>query len=544
MLRPLHRLADRLAAAFGVAPAARETILTGMMAHQAKDAPAYWLQLLLSMGLASLGLALGSTAVIIGAMLISPLMGPVVDLSMGFAIGSPYLTIRSFSRLAGSIIAVVAGGALIALALPFHEMTPQILSRIHPNVLDLAIAIFCALAAAFTTVRSGAATSATAAGTAVGIALVPPLCVAGYGLGVGKWTVAGGASLLFTANVCAILLFAGLVFLALGFGSLDVQGLERAALVEARASRPTVRVARWLGSLFAGRYSILWRLLVPVALVAVVFVPLLRALSEVSWQVRVRADVESVLKRAAQEAVQTTTRVEGRVVTVQLVIVGSTDDAHTLETALHDRLASIRGGLDAHVRVIAVPDATLVEETEGRLSPPVVTAAPATASDIRRRLDDILRAEWPAKGAGTLDGWSLALGSGQAPARVTVVHRGDALGPVAEELLAHRLLAAGGPVVIADVPLPVDELRASPAEATMWLQTLHHAIEASAIVPTLRLCVGLPSARSLHRVAGGSARLAEARGLLQSLPSDRVDAVESERWSLRIVEGPCAADAQ
>ena len=88
-------------------------------------------------------------------------------------------------------------------------MTRALTTRTSPTALDLLVAVFCAIAAAYAQVRSGSDTTATAAGTAIGIALVPPLCVVGYGLGTRSREIASGAALLFTANLCAILLFAG-----------------------------------------------------------------------------------------------------------------------------------------------------------------------------------------------------------------------------------------------------------------------------------------------------------------------------------------------
>ena len=83
---PLALLQDRIAAAFGIQPADREAIVRAMLERSGRESAGYWLQLLLAMGIASLGLVLGSTAVVIGAMLISPLMGPIIELGMGLAL--------------------------------------------------------------------------------------------------------------------------------------------------------------------------------------------------------------------------------------------------------------------------------------------------------------------------------------------------------------------------------------------------------------------------------------------------------------------------
>src|SRR5579885_2281897 len=127
----------RVATALGVEQSARAYTVVTMMRNNQRRAPGYWIQLTLAMGIATVGLVLNSTAVVIGAMLVWPLMGPIVELGMGFAVGSPLLT----------------------LALPFHEVTTEIAARTAPTALDLLVAIFCALTAAYTTVRPASDTT-------------------------------------------------------------------------------------------------------------------------------------------------------------------------------------------------------------------------------------------------------------------------------------------------------------------------------------------------------------------------------------------------
>ncbi|MBA3891063.1 MAG: DUF389 domain-containing protein, partial [Gemmatimonadaceae bacterium] len=215
-----------LAAALDLTPESRAGTVVAMLQSNARRAPGYWLQLTLSMGIATLGLVLGSTAVVIGAMLVSPLMGPIIELGMGFAVGSSLLVIRSFIRVFMSVVWVIVSAAMITVLLPFHEVTSEIASRTAPTALDLILAAFCALTAAYTTVRVAADTTAAAAGTAIGIALVPPLCVTGYGVGTGSVAIASGAGLLFTANFSAIVVLAALSFVLLGSNDVDAGPLE------------------------------------------------------------------------------------------------------------------------------------------------------------------------------------------------------------------------------------------------------------------------------------------------------------------------------
>ena len=126
--------------------------------------------------------------------------------------------------------------------------------------------ILCAISAAYTTVRPGSDTTSTAAGTAIGIALVPPLCVVGYGIGTSARPIWSGAALLFTANFCAILLFAVICFLTLGYGAVSSTELERAEL-ERQGSGPIRRVIRTIQVFFGLRYGRLFRVLMPLVLV-------------------------------------------------------------------------------------------------------------------------------------------------------------------------------------------------------------------------------------------------------------------------------------
>ena len=117
----LRKPRERLAAIVGVTPDARIATVRAMVARHGKDRIGYWLPLILSMGIATYGLVLGSTGVVIGAMLVSPLMGPLVEIGMGLAVGSPLLVLHSTLRTAASLGVVIGLSALLTLFLPYHE---------------------------------------------------------------------------------------------------------------------------------------------------------------------------------------------------------------------------------------------------------------------------------------------------------------------------------------------------------------------------------------------------------------------------------------
>jgi uncharacterized hydrophobic protein (TIGR00271 family) len=192
---------DRLLALLRVSVESRSKLVAAMLERNAVESTSYWLQLVVSVGIATLGLVVGSGAVIIGAMLVAPLMGPILGLAMGLACGSPFLVVRAVLRILTSVAVAVGGAGLFVFALPFHELNDEIVARTAPTALDLATAAFCAVAGFYATLRPGSDTSTTAAGTSISISLVPPLCAAGYGLGTANPSVATGASLLFLTNL-------------------------------------------------------------------------------------------------------------------------------------------------------------------------------------------------------------------------------------------------------------------------------------------------------------------------------------------------------
>ncbi|WP_239026850.1 TIGR00341 family protein [Geomonas oryzisoli] len=185
----------------------------------------YYVMLILAAVIALLGLLLNSVAVVIGAMLISPLMGPIISASLSFTIGDLALVRRTFRTLGTSIALTVAVSALITLVSPLKEPTAEILSRVRPNILDLFIAALSGVAGAVAlcTKRNYLITST---GVAVATAVIPPLSVAGYGLGTWQPMLALGGFLLFFTNFVAIILSSDIVFFIMGFRTSHVEASQ------------------------------------------------------------------------------------------------------------------------------------------------------------------------------------------------------------------------------------------------------------------------------------------------------------------------------
>ena len=181
-------------------------------------APRYAFMIVMSCGIATLGLLQNSAAVIIGAMLISPLMGPIIGLGMGLAT----FDLRSIREALATLLAGVGLALTISVLIvwmsPLKAATSEILARTEPTFFDLLVAVFSGLAGAYATVtRKGE----TIVGVAIATALMPPLAVVGYGIAVANWNVAGGAAFLFMTNLLAIALSVTIVARLYGFGGSD-----------------------------------------------------------------------------------------------------------------------------------------------------------------------------------------------------------------------------------------------------------------------------------------------------------------------------------
>lgn len=537
-------LTDRIAAKFGISPAEREQTVGGMLASGRGTSGGYWLQLLTAMFIATLGLVLGSTAVVIGAMLVSPLMTPIINLGMGLAIGSPVLVVRSAIRFAASSAVVVGGAAVVVLVLPVREVTSEISSRTSPTALDLAIASCCAVAGIYAAVRAGSDTTSTAAGTAIGIALVPPLCVVGFGLGIGIGRIAAGAALLFTANFCAIVLVSVLGFLLFGFGSVPVAALERAHAEAFEPTRLSGRIARRLNMFFASRASRVVRIVMPFALVLLVFVPLRSALGEVAWEVRVRSAVQEALRGVAAETVQSQVRIEDHKVSVRIVVIGNAETARRIRSSLHERIDRVAPKTKVSVEVLAVPDSDALARAESaaRDTPvaplpgaPVWSAArPVMAA--RDELEHVLEA-WPAEACGPLLAWNVAFPRDAAEMTVTVVHVGAPLGPAASDVLSRAIERAGGDRArINDVALSPVPIEHDVGRGAEWLvsvaRELTRAGDVGARVEAPFACIALPERGESIDVAAS---------VLRQHPRASITSRSGERWSFRWSTSPCPA---
>lgn len=183
----------------------------------------YFFLVVLSGAIATLGLINDSPAVIIGAMLVAPLMSPILGIGLGSITADPKLAQNSLTALIRGAILSILLAALLTLSnvyLPFApsllEIPKEVLGRTQPTPNDLMIALAGGLAAAYS--LSQPHLSAALPGVAIATALMPPLATIGIGIALGRWDIAGGASLLFLTNAVTIAFAATLVFFLEGFG--------------------------------------------------------------------------------------------------------------------------------------------------------------------------------------------------------------------------------------------------------------------------------------------------------------------------------------
>lgn len=165
--------------------------------------------------LASIGLDTNSPAVIIGAMLISPLMSPIQGIGFGLATQDRELFLKALRNFVIAVVSALGTSFLYFKVSPLAEPTTELMARTHPNLLDVFIAIFGGVAGMVATSRSQIAVAIP--GVAIATALMPPVCTAGFGLATGNWQIFLGASYLFLINAFFISLANYLVTIYLDF---------------------------------------------------------------------------------------------------------------------------------------------------------------------------------------------------------------------------------------------------------------------------------------------------------------------------------------
>ncbi|MEM7590687.1 MAG: TIGR00341 family protein [Cyanobacteria bacterium P01_A01_bin.83] len=177
----------------------------------------FYILLGLSGVIATLGLLANSVAIIIGAMIIAPLIGPITGIAYATTVANRRLLRRSFLTLITGVLFTVFISFLMALLVGLKSVTPEILARTNPTLIDLVIALAAGAAGAFANTRRRIADALP--GVAIAVALVPPLSVIGIGLALRNGSLSFGAAVLFVTNLTGII-FSGVIILLLqSYGS-------------------------------------------------------------------------------------------------------------------------------------------------------------------------------------------------------------------------------------------------------------------------------------------------------------------------------------
>lgn len=189
--------------------------LFSILRENSKVTSSYLVLMALSTLIAAFGLFGNSSPVIIGAMILAPLMSPIISLAMGVLRQEQDLIKDSLITIAFGLLIGYAFAVLITWITPLKTPNSEMIARIRPNLLDLGVAAASGVAGAYAHAKKEVAK--TLAGVAIAVALVPPLAVSGIGLGWGDWPIFFGALLLLGTNLAGMVLAGALTFLFLGF---------------------------------------------------------------------------------------------------------------------------------------------------------------------------------------------------------------------------------------------------------------------------------------------------------------------------------------
>ena len=176
----------------------------------------YFITLTVANLIALIGLIMNSNPVIIGAMLISPLMTPILDIGFAFITGDDTIWKKGVRKIVWSVTLTIIIAAFITYLSPLKDITNEILARTKPNLYDLVVAFLAGFAGA-TAICTKKNYLTVVPGVAIATAVIPPLSVAGFGLGIGNYQILIGGFFLFFTNFVAIIFSTGTVFYLYGF---------------------------------------------------------------------------------------------------------------------------------------------------------------------------------------------------------------------------------------------------------------------------------------------------------------------------------------
>jgi uncharacterized hydrophobic protein (TIGR00271 family) len=321
---------------------------------------------------------------------------------LALASGDLYLAIKAIANVAASMSLAIAFSAFIVWLLPFHSVTSEILARTNPTLLDLGVAIFSGLAGSVAVCRFGGGEGVTTLpGVAIAVALKPPLCTIGFGLGIGANTrIMGGAGLLFLTNLVAIVASAFVVFLVTGMNAPEVRAeMENSRkgefLAQALSRGSLSRALRNGGQLK-------WRILMMVVLLGDIALPLRSAFMQVAGEAAVRGAIQDVVKQLLPPGALVTQQVEvGRdSVAVRLISTRVVPEEKIRDA---EREIERRSGRKTVLTVASIASQSELAVLMQRIATPSqpTPVAPQTLDEVHHevinRIKPILSDVWPAE---------------------------------------------------------------------------------------------------------------------------------------------------
>jgi uncharacterized hydrophobic protein (TIGR00271 family) len=301
-----------------------------VMNNGAQPGVNYFVLIVLSCIIATLGLLLNSGAVVIGAMLVAPLMSPILAFSLGLVLGDVRLIRLSIEAVFKGVASAIIIAVFIGVLSPFKELTGEIMARTQPTLLDLAVALASGMAGAYALARKDV--SAALPGVAIAAALMPPLGTVGLGLALGDARVAGGAFLLFVTNIAAISLAGVLVFVLLG--------------IRPQTWRPEARRQIWRG------------LIGFILLLVVIAIPLAVIMGGIVRDTATRQTIQEVLKVQVASQGGELVEFEYREEKDDLAVIATVRSTQPFDQAVVDHLAkALSGRLDepTTLEVVVLP---------------------------------------------------------------------------------------------------------------------------------------------------------------------------------------------
>lgn len=417
----------------------------------------YFSMLVFSCLIALLGLLLNSPAVIIGAMLISPLMGPILNCGLAMTMADGSLAKKAGRNLGLSIVETILIAAIATWLSPLKDATPEILARTNPNLMDLLVAFFSG--AAGTLALCSQKTGLTIVpGVAIATAVMPPLATVGYGISTGQWNVASGAFMLFFTNLASIIVSADIVFLLVGVRPVRTPLGER---------------ANWL---------VRYRMAISFGILFLLSIPLIRTLTRAADQSRVRSEIRSILTQklnhpGTRRLDEVRVQLERDSVSTEVVVQTATmilpEEEKRIEQALSQRMGRrVILHLDqVQLAQAAKPlaAATVVSRdyvAGGKIRPPSEEAKPSfgqTLEQIRRSAHDDLAPLLTATGVENFDVSAVAERDGTLTIALTGTYK------TVSDLAAWKVICAAAAQKLG-TPVRLSAAMYPPQDQTVWIR--------------------------------------------------------------------------